>query len=262
MRSAPVAPPELLSVAGHVVKYGDTMMQVEDIGVIGEYTTPNGPWEDDYFVVFVDRDGKRLEVPDTAFTPAATDELRRSLGSDFAFGLANSTDFNSRILWPPKFAGKPLYVFTKVPARGFTRRVLQILGGREVQLTLTRAAEEAMAAPRVLVLTDPREMQHIIELVRGALEHHDAAIENSSGDEAVDRISEQTYKFLVVDLQSIGLDVLEEIRGLPQSPDTIVVNDVGGRVQPGGKVKEVLRNLKGAEEAVERRFSQASENSG
>lgn len=147
MQPAAVETPEHLSVADRDVRYGNDRtlwaLPVEDVRLIGEYTTPNGPQGEDYFVVFLDRDGRRYEVPASAITREAADALRKRIGP-FGFGLAHTTDLDSRIMWPPEYADEPLFSFTRVPARTIGERVRRLLGNYAVDLTLTSAAEAAI----------------------------------------------------------------------------------------------------------------------
>jgi hypothetical protein len=102
---------------------GSREITSRDVLVVGEFTTESGPYADDYFVVVVLRTGNVVEVP----TDAADEihaELERLTGTALAVGLANRTDFASRVLYPPALRDHPLYEFTPAPrAAGLLHRL-------------------------------------------------------------------------------------------------------------------------------------------
>jgi hypothetical protein len=50
-------------------------------------------------------------------------ELALVLGAGMETGLAESTDFASRVIWPPAIAGRPLFDFRTVAASSFLGRL-------------------------------------------------------------------------------------------------------------------------------------------
>lgn len=79
-----------------------------EVRLIGEYTNENGPWLDDYFLVFLaSSDGAWNQA---SFYATGRDEvlaeLGQVLGTKLDLGLCNSANFKSRIIWPPNLAGK------------------------------------------------------------------------------------------------------------------------------------------------------------
>ena len=112
-------------------------MPVADILVVGEFTTAEGPSIDDYFFLFVARN----QYFEASFYADGRDALLAGLGDrlrhTFATGLCHSTSLASRILWPPRLEGRPL--FDLVPeerAGGILGRIRQRLSPR-VLLNLT-----------------------------------------------------------------------------------------------------------------------------
>jgi hypothetical protein len=95
---------------------GDTWkLPIHELQVIGEYTTPNGPYADDYFVVFVS-DQFSYTV---SFYARGIAELLPRLGQELSeeleWALCNSTDWKSRIMWPPEIKDEPLFDFLPAP---------------------------------------------------------------------------------------------------------------------------------------------------
>jgi hypothetical protein len=79
----------------------------------GEWTNDHGPWCDDYFYFFVaGRPLSFYETPVYANTKLS-DSLAQYLGVSLATDLAGSTDFNSRIMWPPEMKGSSLFHYRR-----------------------------------------------------------------------------------------------------------------------------------------------------
>jgi hypothetical protein len=106
-------------------KQGSFAISLDEVALIGEYTTDNGPFVDDWFIVFVRKDGNEwFEASMYAEGIAGfLEELSAALGVPLVVGLAASTDFNSRVIWPPAIAGRPLFDSSQVGATGFFHRL-------------------------------------------------------------------------------------------------------------------------------------------
>ena len=108
--------------AGFAVLRSDALaLPVSEICLVGEFTTQSGPYDDDWFLVLAHRDGRWLELS----MYGEGEQVRQQLASLWAcplqVGLANSTDFASRIIWPLALAGRPLFTFERVTGRSFLR---------------------------------------------------------------------------------------------------------------------------------------------
>jgi hypothetical protein len=97
--------------------YGSWSIPLDSIRVVGEFTNSDGPYLDDYFLVFAsDSRDKWWEASYYAEGRAAVlSTLEPKFSGLSQLGLSNSTSFNSRVLWPAKHHGKPLFVCSKVP---------------------------------------------------------------------------------------------------------------------------------------------------
>jgi len=96
---------------------------VGSLVVVAEYTTPNGPYLDDYFLVLGYREQGQLlfrEVP-LDMTGTVLDDLSAATGWDLAFELARSTTWNSRVMWPPELKDKPLFEYSTVKTNAIVR---------------------------------------------------------------------------------------------------------------------------------------------
>ena len=99
---------------------GSWQLPVSEIRVIGEHTNDHGPYGDDYFFVFL-TDSYLYEA---SFYAEGRDQfladLSHLLEVKISCGLVNSTDFQSRVMWPPDIEGQPFYNFVTVPkSEGF-----------------------------------------------------------------------------------------------------------------------------------------------
>jgi hypothetical protein len=81
-----------------------------EIAVVGEYTNGNGPYLDDYFVVFVRRDGSWVQ---SSFYAVGRDEslagLGAALGGELVPELCSSVEWKTRVMWPRELLGDALF---------------------------------------------------------------------------------------------------------------------------------------------------------
>ena len=93
--------------------FGSWELPVSNLTLIGEYTTAEGPFVDDYFLVFFS--GNEPDWHEASFYAEGRDEVLKELsvllGSNISCGLVNSTSFNSRVLWPEERKGQRLFDF-------------------------------------------------------------------------------------------------------------------------------------------------------
>ena len=95
--------------------YGNWQISISEIIAFGEYTTDNGPYIDDWFMVFVTRDFNWVEASNYC---AGANDIRTALaqrwGVESLYGkLWGHTDFASRVIWPTDLADQPLFKFTE-----------------------------------------------------------------------------------------------------------------------------------------------------
>lgn len=101
--------------------------------MVAEYTTNEGPWADDYFLVFVESDNGKLSVVRASLYSDGTDEVLRDLGQCWAANietrLHNSTEWKSRVLWPPELAGTEYFDFKKVEHHTISGKLRKLVLG-------------------------------------------------------------------------------------------------------------------------------------
>ena len=118
-----------ISVDGDFIRYrsdsyGDWELPVNKLRILGEATNQNGPFSDDYFLCFTAGPEEWFEA---SFYAEGREEFLRALGTrlgtSLEAGLCNSTDFASRVLWPPLHAGQPMFQYEPSAPRGFLGRI-------------------------------------------------------------------------------------------------------------------------------------------
>lgn len=94
-------------------------LRFADIAVIGEYTTEEGPFLEDWFLVFVPHwlPGWKEAPVYSHGADVVLEQLGRVLGSPLRLALASSTQHRSRVLWPSELSGEPLFDFTPMRRR-------------------------------------------------------------------------------------------------------------------------------------------------
>ena len=93
--------------------YGSWEISVPDISFIGEYTNENGPFADDWFLVFVENQ-ERIWKEASMYSDGRQEvlaELGSRLGVKLISDLTTSTSFKSRIMWPADRVGEDLFEF-------------------------------------------------------------------------------------------------------------------------------------------------------
>jgi len=88
-------------------------IDLNNVKVIGEYTTDDGPFFDDWFLSFVYSDGTWENISIYADNiESVRDYLSKTFGLDTSYYLANSTNWNSHILYPKDYLGHKLFEMT------------------------------------------------------------------------------------------------------------------------------------------------------
>jgi hypothetical protein len=147
---------DIVDVHNDIIQYGDPSkfvlaINADEIAVIAEYTTPNGPYFDDWSLAFITKDGKWSSIP---LYSKHIDTLLEYLGKKFDSSLAqtclaNSTDWRSIIRFPRQLAGKEFFSISKSPDLSFFQRILASIGlgkyKRTVTMTLTLEVQDFVA---------------------------------------------------------------------------------------------------------------------
>jgi hypothetical protein len=90
-------------------------INTNDILVIGEYTNPDGPYFDDWFLIFVTQNGQWHSIPWYADNMnLLTQYLSNKFNQDFnTTHLAASTEWKSIVRYPIHLTGRALFTLTR-----------------------------------------------------------------------------------------------------------------------------------------------------
>ncbi|HEY7402551.1 MAG TPA: hypothetical protein VIB39_03445 [Candidatus Angelobacter sp.] len=91
---------------------------VDKLLLLAEYTNDHGPMFNDYYFVFWSREDGQLWEATVSFyaegRDTALEVLSKRLNADLSLGLTGSTEWASRVVWPPELAGHPYFAFREV----------------------------------------------------------------------------------------------------------------------------------------------------
>ncbi len=115
---------------------GDWSVPIADVRLIAEYTNSDGPYVDDYFFVF-------LTAPEggwhqASFYAKGRDEalaaLSRTIGAPLECRLCDSTEYKTRIMWPPNLKDQELMEVLPPKKRSLWQKLLHS-GERDIRLS-------------------------------------------------------------------------------------------------------------------------------
>ena len=98
-------------------------LSLEELVLVAEHTTNEGPYVDDYFLIFVTVQAQSLLFSSCSYYSEGRNSVLKHLAGKFGDPLepglrgaiAGVTEWNSRVIWPPPMAGKPYFTFTQAP---------------------------------------------------------------------------------------------------------------------------------------------------
>lgn len=121
-------------------------LPVNSVLLIAEYTTNEGPYADDYFLVFVTAEDSQLYFSTCSFSSAGIKEglnsLQERIGSPIQLELQGSTEWRSRVAWPPEMRGTEYFTFRPVPAETLTEKVKKRLLGPSYEYAISSTVQE------------------------------------------------------------------------------------------------------------------------
>ena len=120
-------------------------LPVGSVAVFAEYTNPNGPLLDDYFLVFAFMEGDQWFVRTASFYANGRDEMLEALSAQWRvplrFGLCASTDWKSRVIWPEELADQEYFTFTELPAKSLFERLQRRCIGKVYEYSPSAAVQ-------------------------------------------------------------------------------------------------------------------------
>jgi len=118
-------------------------LSVEEIRVIIEYTTEDGPFAPDHFLVFVNRSGTEYHLPlEAEGCLEVAEQVGKALEADIDLKLSTSTNFASRVVFPDSIAGVEGYKLEKTK-QTLTQRLFHL--GQEVRMILSDEVRRSLS---------------------------------------------------------------------------------------------------------------------
>lgn len=124
-RQSPHAKPVIrFSEDGRAVSYRNSahrslwQIPLDHVVLLAEYTTGEGPFVDDYFLVFVTKESDTPQFATASFYSEGLEDVLTHLAafwnSDIHLALQGSTGWASRIVWPADLAGQEYFEFKEL----------------------------------------------------------------------------------------------------------------------------------------------------
>jgi len=118
---------------------------INEIKIIGEYTTADGPFADDWFLVIYDHKSECFQI---SMYAENMQEMMRELGEIMQFELVGtlfaSIDWESNILYPTKLHGQTLWNIVKMQPKSFFEKLMSFIRIYKKGIELTEFAQEAI----------------------------------------------------------------------------------------------------------------------
>ena len=106
---------------------------VHTVVLVAEYTNPYGPQADDYFLIFVFVKQGQCYFRTATFYAAGAEESLQVLSAlwhePLRFGLCDSTDWKSRVIWPKELVDQEYFTFTEITPRSLLERLSRLCSG-------------------------------------------------------------------------------------------------------------------------------------
>ena len=132
-------------------------LSCDEMILIAEYTTNEGPYLDDYFLVFVTIEAGKVFFSTGSFYATGRDTalatLQERLGQPIQLELFNSTDWKSRVVWPPSMAGKQYFTFTELPPKNLIERLRRRISGPVYKYAVSQEVNDFIDEQRLLRLS-------------------------------------------------------------------------------------------------------------
>ena len=127
----------VLTIAGEATCH----IAIDDLKLVGEYTTADGPFVDDWFIVFITSEKVWNQISE--YTPgmsAVLQELGTYLEANMVGWLASSTSWKTNIIWPIQVEGQEMWDVISDKPVTMMARLKQLFGMQSQRLVLTNAA--------------------------------------------------------------------------------------------------------------------------
>jgi hypothetical protein len=133
---------ELLNKSGAVC----WSLLIKSLLLIAEYTTNEGPYVEDYFLVFVAVEDHKLLFLTCPGSSKGIEEclslLQQRMNSPIQLELQGSTEWGSRVVWPPEISGGDYYTFKPASTETLREKVMTKLMGMTYEYEISSTVRE------------------------------------------------------------------------------------------------------------------------
>src|SRR5690554_1437820 len=120
-----------------------TEIPIDRIKLIAEYTTANGPFLDDWFLVIYNDKSEYFEISMYADNiQEMMTELGKSLDFELYATLFASADWKTNILYPTEFSGQELWKSGNAKPTSTFDKLTSLIGINNTELKMTEVAEK------------------------------------------------------------------------------------------------------------------------
>jgi hypothetical protein len=106
-----------------------SQIPIKDIKIIGEYTTSDGPFKDDWFFVFIlDSDDIRKVSAYATGTEVMLRQVGQRINAELSGQLANSANWKTNVLWPTSLCGQEIFKLTQKEPTGTWDKIKSKIG--------------------------------------------------------------------------------------------------------------------------------------
>lgn len=123
-------------------------VEIDDILLIAEYTTNEGPYCEDYFLVFV----TKPNIYQCTFYAEGTNTIIEQLSAIFnkplQLKLCDSTDWKSNVIWPTQLEGNEYFHFTKIKPNKLLSKIRAVLLGPQLEYKIAQPIQNFLDSKR------------------------------------------------------------------------------------------------------------------
>lgn len=131
------------NVVWEIDEKSKTEIPIDRIKLIAEYTTANGPFIDDWFLVIYNDKSEYFEISMYAENiQEMMTELGKSMNFELYGSLAASADWKSNIIYPTEYSGQNLWNIVKTEPKSTFDKLKSLIGINKTELRLTEVAEK------------------------------------------------------------------------------------------------------------------------
>jgi hypothetical protein len=129
-------------------------VEIDKILLIAEYTTNEGPYCDDYFLVFVSQPYFYQCTYYAEGREEVIQTLSEQLGTPLQHRLCNSTDWKSNVIWPVEFEVCDFFQFSEVIPDRIISKARKIILGPQLEYKIAEPIRKFLETKSAMINSD------------------------------------------------------------------------------------------------------------